>query len=78
MPRLTITLSAERHQALKESAARRGTSMAALIEESLELNGVRTTQEAGALLLRARQHAARSQAEALSVALAETRKARRP
>ena len=37
MPRMTITLSEERQQALKEAAARRGMTITAIIDESLEL-----------------------------------------
>ncbi len=40
MPRLTITLSEDRHRALMEAAARRRKSIAASIEESLEFYGI--------------------------------------
>ena len=36
MPRLTISLSEERHRALKEAAVRRGKTIGQLIEESLD------------------------------------------
>ena len=45
MSRLTITLSEERHRALKEAAARRDTSMSRIIEESLEFYGVKAKEE---------------------------------
>lgn len=40
MPRLTISLTDRTHRALREAAARRGRSMGAIIEESLELRGI--------------------------------------
>jgi len=77
MPRLTITLSEERHQALKETAARRGRTMGDIIEESLELAGIKTAQEAAALVDRARRLANLTEGAALTLAVAETREARR-
>ena len=77
MPRLTITLSDERHQALKEAAARQGRTMGDLIEESLELAGIKTTHEAAALVDRARRLANLTEEAALTLAVAETREARR-
>ena len=41
MTRLTITLADRTHRALKEAAVRQGRSMAAIIEESLEMRGIR-------------------------------------
>jgi predicted transcriptional regulator len=49
MPRLTITLTDARHRALKEAAARRRKSIAAIIEESLEQTGIRDMESAAAL-----------------------------
>ena len=40
MTRLTITLSDERHRALRETASRRNTSIRRIIEESLDFYGV--------------------------------------
>jgi predicted transcriptional regulator len=76
MTRLTITLSDERHAALKQAAAQRRRSMGELIEESLEHFGIRTGDEALALVRRARQRAAMSEADALALAVSETRAAR--
>jgi predicted transcriptional regulator len=76
MPRLTITLTDERHRALKEAAARRHTSITALIDESLEAYGVKTRESAEALVARARAHAAMEDDAALALALDEVRKAR--
>jgi predicted HicB family RNase H-like nuclease len=42
MTRLTITLSDERHRALKAAALERGKSIASLIEESLDFYGIKT------------------------------------
>ena len=77
MPRLTITLSDARHRALKEAAARRRKSIAAIIEESLEQSGIKDTESATALLARARAAAGLSADEAAALAEQETRAARR-
>jgi predicted transcriptional regulator len=73
MPRLTITLSEERHRALKEAAARRRKSIAAIIEESLEQSGVKTTEAAIDLVARARSGSGLEDAGALELAVEETR-----
>ena len=72
MPRLTITLSEERKRALKEAAARRGITITALIDESLELAGVRTAEGAREIVARARAKAQMTEAEAMDLALRET------
>lgn len=76
MARLTITLSDERHRALKEEAARRGTTIARLIEASLELSGIKTADEAALLVAQARDRAGLSEGEAVDLAVRETRAAR--
>lgn len=77
MPRLTITLSDERHRALKEAAARRKKSIGQLIEESLEFYGIKSAESAAALVASARRHASMREDEALEVATEETEAARR-
>jgi len=72
MPRMTITLSKERHRALKEAAARRNTSIAQLIDESLEYYGIKTTETAAALVAAARERARQREADALELATRET------
>ena len=54
MPRMTITLSEQRQKAVKETAARRGVSITELIDESLELAGVRTQEDAAHIVAHAR------------------------
>jgi len=76
MPRLTISLSDERHRALKEAAARRNKSITALIEESLEHYGIKTTETAAALVARARRTADLEEDDARRIAAEETRRAR--
>jgi hypothetical protein len=76
MPRLTITLSAERQRALKETAARRGTTITALIDESLELAGIRAVESAREILARAGMNSGLSEDEAMALALEETAKER--
>jgi len=76
MPRMTITLSEERQRALKETAARRGTTITALVDESLELAGIRTRESAQQIVARARANSGFSDAEAMELALRETASAR--
>jgi len=76
MPRLTISLSDERHRALKEAAARRNKSITVLIEESLEHYGIKTTETAAALVARARRTADLEEDDARRIAAEETRRAR--
>ena len=76
MSRLTITLSDERHRALKEAAARRNTSMGRIIEESLDSCGIKTSKSASALVAAARQRSRLDDAAAMAVAVEETRNER--
>ncbi len=77
MARLTVTLSDRRHQALKETAARRGKTIGSLIEESLDAYGIKTSGEAAALVARARERSRMSEASAMKLATEETRAHRR-
>jgi hypothetical protein len=72
MPRMTITLSEERQRAVKETAARRGTTITALIDESLELAGVCSRRTAQEIVARARANSGLTDAEATDLALDET------
>ena len=72
MPRLTITLSNERYQALKEAAAKRRKSLVSVIDESLEFYGIKSGQTAAKLVAKARQRSALSENEALALAVEET------
>ena len=77
MPRLTITLSEERHRALKEAAMRRGTSIRVIVEESLDFYGIKSTESAVTLVTRARERAAGlDEQDALDIAVKETRSER--
>jgi hypothetical protein len=76
MARMTITLTDERHAALKEAAARRHRTIGLLIEESLEAYGIKTRQSAGKLVAAVRRHSALSEAKAMRLALRETRTVR--
>lgn len=76
MARLTISLSDDRHQALKELAARRGTTIGALIDASLEFYGVKTRRTAEALVSEARALSRLTEDEAMRLAVDETRAAR--
>lgn len=77
MARLTITLTDERHTALKEAAARRRRTIGELIEESLEAYGVKTRKSAERLVAEARRRSGLPEREALRLALRETGAARR-
>ena len=73
MPRLTISLTARTHRALKEAALRQGRPMGALIEESLELRGILPSDTAQELVARARSSAGLSDENAMAIAVRETR-----
>ena len=77
MPRLTITISTEKHRALKETAVRRGTTIRSLVEKSLDAYGIKTLSQATALVARARKRSGMTEPEALKLAVAETRAHRR-
>jgi predicted transcriptional regulator len=77
MARLTITLSDERHRALREAALKRGKTIGQLIEESLQFYGIKTEHSAEELVAKARARAGLNEAEALRLAVAETRAVRR-
>ena len=76
MGRLTITLDDDLHRALKETAARQGRSIGRIIEESLELRGIRSEESARRLVARARAHARCSEEEAVRLGVEETRSQR--
>jgi hypothetical protein len=76
MARITISLSDDRHRSLKEAAARQGKTIGRLVEESLELYGVRSVESAAKLVARARRNADLSEEEALEIASVEGRAAR--
>lgn len=73
MTRLTITLDDALHQALKEAAARQGRSIGKIIEEGLLLRGIKPMASARELVAQARQRSSLSEAEALRLAVEETR-----
>ena len=73
MPRLTITLSNERYQALKEAATKRRKSLVCIIDESLEYYGIKSGQTAAELVAKARQHSALSENDSLELAVEETK-----
>ena len=77
MARLTITLSDDRHQALKEAAARRGNTLGELIEDSLTFYGIKTEAAAADLVARARARALLETDATEHLAIAETHAARR-
>lgn len=71
MPRLTISLSEERYQALKNAAAKRRKSLVAVIDESLDFYGIKSQPSAAALVAQARARSALSEADAIATALEE-------
>ncbi len=72
MTRLTITVADQTHRALKEAAARQGRSMAAIIEESLEMRGIRPYESARELVLKARANSGLDSDRAMALAVEET------
>lgn len=76
MNRLTINLPAELHAALKAAAARRGTTIGMLVQESLEAYGIKPERDVRELVAAARSRSGLPAAEAERLALEETRVAR--
>lgn len=73
MARLTITLPDDLHRALKESAARRDTTIGELVAESLEFYGIKPAGAAERLVAAARAHGGLDESEAIALAVEETR-----
>lgn len=76
MSRLTITVSDEMHQALRETAARTGRTIGSIIEEGLRLRGIRPIASARDLVAKARINAGLCEEDAFAIALDETRLSR--
>jgi len=76
MSRITISLPDELHRALKESAARRGTTIGDLVAESLEFYGIKSLEDAREIVKLARETSGLREDDALEVAVSETRAAR--
>ena len=76
MPRLTISLADRTHRALKEAAARQNRSMASIIEESLELRGIRPYDTAKEIVAKARAQSGLNAPDAMALAAEETRRFR--
>lgn len=72
MPRTTIALSDERYRALKEAAARRGTTIAEIVDQALDQAGINTDESVMAMLAEARVRSGLSDDEAMGLALSET------
>ncbi|MHB8255577.1 MAG: CopG family transcriptional regulator [Acidiferrobacter sp.] len=68
MSRLTITLTDARYRALKEASVQRNKTIGQLIEEGLEFYGIKTRENAQALVQRARIQAGLSEAQAMDLA----------
>lgn len=76
MPRLTIRLTDSTHRALKEAAVRQNRSMGSIIEESLELRGIRPYDTAREVVAKARAKSRLSANDAMALAVEETRRLR--
>lgn len=77
MSRLTITLTEPRYRALKQASAARGKTITQLVDESLEFYGIKTLDDARALVARARARSGLDEAQAMRLAVTETRAARK-
>ena len=73
MARLTITLDDHLHQALKEAAARQGRTIGTIIEESLQLRGIKPLAHARELVAQSQRASYLAETEALDLAVEETR-----
>lgn len=78
MNRLTITLSEERYQALKQAAAQRGSSIGRLIDAALDFYGIKPREQALKLVERARASSTLDEAAAQALAQQEQDAVRRP
>ena len=76
MSRITISLPDDLHRALKESAARRGTTIGELVAESLEFYGIKSLEDARKIVHLARDTSGLARDEATEVAVSETRAVR--
>ena len=61
------------HRALKDAAVRQGSSMSAIIQESLELRGIIPSDAAIEIVSRAQSSSGLSNEEAMAIAVRETR-----
>ena len=77
MSRLTITLSEARYRALKEVSAQRNKTIGQLIDESLDFYGIKSREDAHALVRRARARANLTEEKALAAAQKEVKATRR-
>ena len=73
MIRLTISLADRTHHALKETAARQNRSMGSIIEESLELRGIRPYDTAREIVAKARAKSRLDADRAMALAVEETK-----
>jgi hypothetical protein len=76
MRRLTITLSGRRYRALKEAAVQRGTTMAQLIDESLDFYGIKLREGAHELVHRVRARSKLTERQAVAVVQEQVRAVR--
>jgi uncharacterized protein (DUF1778 family) len=76
MSRLTITLSEDRYRAIKEAAAQRGKTIGQLIDESLDFYGIKSRDQAQALVRQARERSQLSDHQALELAQKEVKAVR--
>jgi plasmid stability protein len=76
MNRLTINLPAELHAALKAAAARRGTTIGSLVQESLEAYGIKPERDVRQLVAAARARSGMPADKAEGLAIEETRAVR--
>jgi hypothetical protein len=76
MSRLTITISEARYRALKEASVKRDKTIGQLIEESLDFYGIKTREDARALVERARRHAGLDDKQAAALADKEVKSVR--
>lgn len=76
MSRLTITLSEARYRALKEASAQRDKTIGQLIDESLEFYGIKSREDARALVRRARARSDMAPEQAQSLAEREVKAVR--
>ena len=73
MRRFTISLADRMHRALKEATGRQNRSMGSIVENSLELRGIRLCGTTEDIVAEARAKAALNADDAMALAVEETR-----
>ena len=76
VPHLTISLTDRTHRSMKQEAARQNRAMGSIIEESLELTGIRPHDTVKEIVARARANSGLNTVDSMVLAVEETKRLR--